>query len=739
MSQNELTMRLSDDSTRVELPNGARAGSGNQSGGLLGLLLNRPELARNRSLVIQKAVEEYQLLLTANPTLTLDGYCRRFDGISSSLQSSIYRQLEVERFISEQAWLADTFERDPWPQPGERRGSFHIIEEVGRGALSRVYLCRQPLLGNRQVIVKMARSGLCEADSLGRLRHPNIVPIHSVEHDGNRGLHMLCMPFLGRSTLYDLLDSLGPLAPRPLEKLLDVARLWEQPSDCTGHGDQRHAPPKFPAVHHLFAWIGEQLAHGLAHAHSHGVFHGDVKPSNILIARDGTPHLMDFNLSGNLALSLAARGGTLPYMPPEQLRVVALGDGQDAQYDQRSDIYSLGAVLYEALTGGVPYPIASCQADHKKIAEDLLKRQRSGPDPIRSVAIEVPHTLANVIECCLRYHPTDRIQTASELASLLHKESSLYRRLHWRLSTNRRLVVASGALLAASLLAIGLFLAQQPPKHVRLLREAVNIREADDYPASEVVLRRSLELSPTYADAHFELARTMLVQKSFRAAHESLTKLEELSPDARSAAYKGFCFNRQQDHDAAIPWYVIALDRGGATPEVHNNLGLSYLHGRSLLSEEDARNQSYCHLELAMASRPHSPGIQLNWIVLAIERNRADGAAIPDNVVNVCSQLLKSNPNCGFCFERAAIALALAAQSGPEWRDRGVAYLERAIELGHGPDALHLRTAPQWSAYRDHPRMEAILAKLENDKRARTASVVSQILEPISLARSSSQ
>jgi eukaryotic-like serine/threonine-protein kinase len=740
MSPREPTIRSREDSTQSESPIGwIRFIEKNQSGGLLGQLLRCPDLARDRSYVIQKALEEYQQLSIAHPSMTPDGYCRRFDGINSSLQSSIYRQLEVEQFINEHAWLKNKLEQASWPKLWQRRGSFHIIEEVGRGALSRVYLCRQPQLGNRQVIVKMSGSALCEADSLGRLRHPNIVPIHSVEHDQDEGLYMLCMPFLGRSTLYDLLDSLGPLALSPFDQLLDVARRWEQPSDCTDHCHQRDALPKFPAVHHLIAWIGEQLASGLAHAHSQGVFHGDVKPSNILIARDGTPLLMDFNLSGNLALAMAAKGGTLPYMPPEQLRVVALGDGQVAQYDQRSDIYSLGAVLYEALTDRVPYPITNRLADQKGIAEDLLNQQRSGPDPIRSFTKEVPLSLAQVIECCLRYHPSDRIQQASELASLLRRETSRYRRLHWQLSTNRKLVLTSGALLTALVFSTGLHLAQRPPKHVRLLHEAVINGEANRHPAAEAILREALVLSPTYADAHFELARTMLKQKSFGAAHETLTKLERLSPDARSAAYKGFCFNRQQDHDAAIPWYMIAIERGGGTPEVHNNLGLSYLHGRSLLREEDARNQSYCHLELAMASRPDSPSIQLNWIVLAIERNRADGAAIPDNVANVCSQLLKSNPKCGFCFERAAMALAVAAQSGPQWHDQGIAYLERAIELGHGPDAHHLRTAPQWSAYRRDPRLQAILVKLEKDKPARTESVVSQILEPVSLARTSSQ
>ncbi|HEX6963906.1 MAG TPA: hypothetical protein VF175_18710, partial [Lacipirellula sp.] len=171
-------------------------------------LLATPELAHNRSFIIQSAVDEFQSLSRDDASLTPEVYCRRFAGMDSALCSSIFRQLEVEQFVNKNDWLKDALQREPWPKAGERRGSFVIVEEMGRGTLSRVYLCTQPDLGNRQVVVKVASTSLGEANSLGRLHHRNIVPVYSVEEDHDSGMSMLCMPFLGRSTLFDFLDQL---------------------------------------------------------------------------------------------------------------------------------------------------------------------------------------------------------------------------------------------------------------------------------------------------------------------------------------------------------------------------------------------------------------------------------------------------------------------------------------------------------------------------------------------------
>jgi serine/threonine protein kinase len=121
------------------------------------------------------------------------------------------------------------------------------------------------------------------------------------------------------------------------------------------------------------------LADALAHAHERGIIHRDIKPANVLIADDGQPMLLDFNLASdnNEAAAERARvGGTLPYMALEQMNAFA---GQGGRIDGRADIYSLGAVLYQLLAQRLPYP------DHQGETEAVLERMRAdreGPPPM---------------------------------------------------------------------------------------------------------------------------------------------------------------------------------------------------------------------------------------------------------------------------------------------------------------------------------------------------------------------
>src|SRR5262249_48765574 len=108
------------------------------------------------------------------------------------------------------------------------------------------------------------------------------------------------------------------------------------------------------------AWIVARLAEALQHAHERGVLHRDIKPSNVLLAADGQPLLLDFNIAENIkaeqAQKRAVLGGPVAYMAPEHLRAIANRDPvQAAQVDRRSDVYSLGMVLYELLTGCSPF------------------------------------------------------------------------------------------------------------------------------------------------------------------------------------------------------------------------------------------------------------------------------------------------------------------------------------------------------------------------------------------------
>src|SRR5262249_46797379 len=124
------------------------------------------------------------------------------------------------------------------------------------------------------------------------------------------------------------------------------------------------------------AWLTAQLAEGLQHAHQRGVLHRDIKPSNILVGADGQPMLLDFNLAHNMhnprAQASATLGGTVAYMAPEHLRALAARDpALVRQVDQRSDLYALGMVLYEMLTGHSPFDQSASYAPLPVIIEAM--------------------------------------------------------------------------------------------------------------------------------------------------------------------------------------------------------------------------------------------------------------------------------------------------------------------------------------------------------------------------------
>src|SRR5204863_676547 len=136
----------------------------------------------------------------------------------------------------------------------------------------------------------------------------------------------------------------------------------QRPSSTTDNGplttDKHVLLDKLEGLSYVEAvlWLGARLADGLTHAHERGVVHRDLKPANVLLTDDGQPMLLDFNLSDDQRLRGSAPaaqvGGTLPYMPPEQLE--AFQHGKAAPADPRGDLFSLGVILYELLTGRFP-------------------------------------------------------------------------------------------------------------------------------------------------------------------------------------------------------------------------------------------------------------------------------------------------------------------------------------------------------------------------------------------------
>jgi serine/threonine-protein kinase len=264
----------------------------------------------------------------------------------------------------------------------ERIGNCRIVEEVASGGMAVVYRAIQDPLG-RTVAIKALKSSAAaeenivtrferEAKSLANLQHENIIHVYDFHRE--RGALFIVMEYVPGTDLYDLLDRCGRLP-------YDVAAI-----------------------------VAMQVARALDYVHYRGIVHRDIKPANIMVSRAGGVKLMDFGIARdqNFAdLTEAGTGiGTPAYMSPEQV----LGDKLDA----RSDIFSLGVVLYQMLTGRKPFVEDEQRSAMHKIR--LEKHTR-----VRKLNPEIPRELERIVDRCLEKQPRDRWRSAQHMVMALER------------------------------------------------------------------------------------------------------------------------------------------------------------------------------------------------------------------------------------------------------------------------------------------------------------------------------
>jgi eukaryotic-like serine/threonine-protein kinase len=261
-------------------------------------------------------------------------------------------------------------------------GRYEVLRSIGWGGMAEVYVASDRQLG-REVAVKVILQRHAEDDrfvarfrrearAAAALSHPNVVSVYDVgTHQGSPFIVMEHVP--GR-TLAELVESGGPLPP---DRVAD---------------------------------IGEAVARALGAAHAAGIVHRDVKPGNVMVTADGRVKVLDFGIARALRWTplteTTAVHGTAEYMAPEYVR----GEGADP----RSDLYSLGAVLYELLTGHPPFTGDS----PLQVAYRHLEEIPGPPDVVRP---DVPEALSAVVMRCLAKHPGERYGRAEELATDLHR------------------------------------------------------------------------------------------------------------------------------------------------------------------------------------------------------------------------------------------------------------------------------------------------------------------------------
>jgi serine/threonine protein kinase len=300
---------------------------------------------------------------------------------------------------------------------------FELLGVLGGGTFGQVYLARQVSLG-RQVALKVTPNLGNEARTLAQLEHDHIVQVFAQSIDAARNLQLLCMQYVPGTTLQRVMEA---LSRRPREQwngrvvleIIDAVSTMPAALDPAALRDREFlAACDFVEAS---CWFGARLAEALAHAHSHGVLHRDVKPANILVSRYGRPYLADFSVAATARRADAAGdtfGGTLAYMAPEHLEAFATTSAPDA-VREAADIYSLGVVLYELLVGRLPFEQPAGKAGSEDDALNALIAQRRAGPPALPREAAVPQTVARLLQRCLEPQPPRRYSSAAELARAL--------------------------------------------------------------------------------------------------------------------------------------------------------------------------------------------------------------------------------------------------------------------------------------------------------------------------------
>jgi serine/threonine protein kinase len=288
------------------------------------------------------------------------------------------------------------------PAPLGTLGDYTLRRQIGRGGMGVVYDAWENSM-NRSVALKVLPAAIAadrkaytrfmrEAQAAGQLAHPNLVPVHAAGFKEDTPYYAM-----------ELID--GETLAQVLPKIRDADPGSETPFGPKDHVDY------FTKLARAFADVAE----GLQHAHAKGVTHRDIKPSNLILDHEGRLRVLDFGLARLEGQeSLTASGdfvGTPLYMSPEQAR------RRKIPLDHRTDIYSLGATLYEMLAGRPPFK----GKDHQDTLSQIIERDPVEPGRVNQ---RVPRDLETVALKCLRKEPGDRYATAEALAEDLRRFAS---------------------------------------------------------------------------------------------------------------------------------------------------------------------------------------------------------------------------------------------------------------------------------------------------------------------------
>jgi tetratricopeptide (TPR) repeat protein len=366
-------------------------------------------------LLVSQAADDFLERLGRGEEPQVEDYTSRYPAVADVLRQVL---------PALQAWRTpdpDPASPDRLSDPAGRLtgflGDYRIVAEVGRGGMGIVYEAEQVSLGRRVALKVLPFAAALDARQLQRfkneavaaahLHHPHIVPVHFVGCE--RGVHYYAMQFIEGQSLAEVLADLrraGAGSPSPESGAGHAVAT--RPSTPLVTERQEQSPQFFRTV----ARLGVQAALALDYAHQEGVIHRDIKPGNLLLDAAGHLWVADFGLArcrtGPGVTGTGDVVGTLRYMCPEQ----ALA--KQGPVDHRSDIYALGATLYEALTLQPTFP----GRDREELLQQIAATE---PAPLRRLNRQIPVALETVVLKAMAREPAGRYATARELAEDLQR------------------------------------------------------------------------------------------------------------------------------------------------------------------------------------------------------------------------------------------------------------------------------------------------------------------------------
>lgn len=350
--------------------------------------------------MLAQAVDEYVVAMEEGCEPIRDDFLRRYEPIQEQLNAYLD---QIDWLHDESKWnnVAQTT-LNSRAATGLDYEDFELDAELGRGAMGIVYRAYQKSL-QRWVAIKVLPYGILldeyrtqrfwrEAKIAGAIEHPGIVSVYGFGQ--HKDVCFYAMPLVeGRSLDYHIRD----------------AQTQRSHSESNGTLDSPHAPSPIQGTdrYHKIAQLIADAAEAIHSAHLAGVIHRDIKPSNLIVDTQGRVKVTDFGLAIDTAdLGLTRSGevvGTIRYMSPEQAA------GKRGLVDQRSDIYCLGTTLYELLTLRAPFASDS-------LADVVREKEEGILVPPRSIDPTIPRVLQTITLKAMRAKPSDRYQSAKELA-----------------------------------------------------------------------------------------------------------------------------------------------------------------------------------------------------------------------------------------------------------------------------------------------------------------------------------